>query len=72
MSRAVDYRNRAEECIQLARTARTPQQHTMLMHIAETWVRLADDWAKLQSEEELTERLARDKPKGAQMLPLRS
>ena len=38
-----DYRKRAEECIAIAQTARTPAQRTMLLHIAETWLRLADD-----------------------------
>jgi hypothetical protein len=37
-----DYRKRAEECVELAQTARTPQQRTMLLHIAETWLRLAE------------------------------
>lgn len=37
------YRKRAEECVQLAQSARAPQQRTMLLHIAETWLRLADD-----------------------------
>ena len=36
-----DYRKRAEECIEIAQTARTPAQRTMLLHIAETWMNLA-------------------------------
>jgi hypothetical protein len=43
MLRSKDYRKRAEECVQLAQTVRSPQQRTMLLHIAETWLRLADD-----------------------------
>ena len=43
MPQASDYRKRAEECVQLAQTVRTPQQRTMLLHIAETWLRLASD-----------------------------
>lgn len=43
MAHSNDYRKRAEECVQLAQTARTPQQRTMLLHIAETWLRLAED-----------------------------
>jgi len=43
MAQASDYRKRAEECIELAQTARTPAQRTMLLHIAETWLRLAGD-----------------------------
>jgi len=38
-----DYRKRAEECVEIAQTARTPAQRTMLMHIAETWMNLAKD-----------------------------
>ena len=38
-----DYRKRAEECIEIAQTARTPAQRTMLLHIAETWMNLARD-----------------------------
>ena len=33
-----DYRKRAEECLEIAQTARTPAQRTMLLHIAETWM----------------------------------
>jgi hypothetical protein len=39
----IDYRKRAEECIEIAQTARTPSQRTMLLHIAETWMNLARD-----------------------------
>ena len=45
MHQAHDYRKRAEECVTLAQTVRTPEQRTMLLHIAETWLRLADDAA---------------------------
>jgi hypothetical protein len=38
-----DYRKRAEECVEIAQTARTSAQRTMLMHIAETWMNLAKD-----------------------------
>ena len=41
MNRAADYRKWAEECVRLAQTARTPAQRTMLLHIADTWNRLA-------------------------------
>ena len=40
---ATDYRKRAQECVEIAQTARTPSQRTMLLHIAETWLRLAND-----------------------------
>jgi hypothetical protein len=43
MTAGSDYRKRAEECTALAQTARTSAQRTMLLHIAETWLRLACD-----------------------------
>jgi len=43
MPRSTDYRKRADECTELAQTARTPAQRTMLLHIADTWLRLARD-----------------------------
>ena len=43
MNMATDYRKRAEECVEIAQTARTPAQRTMLLHIAETWLNLARD-----------------------------
>ena len=52
MNRAADYRKWAEECTGLARTARTPAQRTMLLHIADTWNRLAveaDETAELDA-----------------------
>ena len=42
MPQANEYRKRAEECVQLAQLVRTSEQRTMLLHIAETWLRLAD------------------------------
>ena len=42
MPKATDYRKRAEECVQLAQTVRSSHQRTMLLHIAETWLRLAE------------------------------
>ena len=38
-----DYRKRAEECVEIAQTALTSAQRTMLLHIAETWLNLAKD-----------------------------
>jgi hypothetical protein len=43
MNMATNYRKRAEECVEIAQTARTPAQRTMLLHIAETWLNLARD-----------------------------
>jgi hypothetical protein len=43
MAQASDYRKRADECTELAQTVRTPSQRTMLLHIADTWLRLARD-----------------------------
>jgi hypothetical protein len=43
MATEIEYRSRAKECIELAILARSPEQRIMLQHIAETWVRLADE-----------------------------
>jgi hypothetical protein len=43
MTRSSEYRKHAEECTKLALTARTQAQRTMLLHIADTWLRLAKD-----------------------------
>jgi hypothetical protein len=43
MTQASDYQKRANECAELAQAARTPSQRTMLLHIADTWLRLARD-----------------------------
>jgi hypothetical protein len=59
MSRATDYRKWAEECRGLARTARTSAQRTMLLHIADTWLRLAnnaDEDAQSDGASEMSDR----------------
>jgi len=45
MAQASDYRKHADECTELAQTARTPSQRTMLLHIADTWL-LASGYAE--------------------------
>ena len=51
MPQTTDYRKRAEECVQLAQIVRTPEQRTMLLHIAETWLRLADEASRRFAEQ---------------------
>jgi hypothetical protein len=51
MPRENDFRKRAEECVQLAQLVRTREQRTMLLHIAETWLRLADDDKRTAADE---------------------
>jgi hypothetical protein len=46
MATEVEYRTRAKECIELAQLTRSSQERIMLQHIAETWVRLADEAAR--------------------------
>jgi hypothetical protein len=58
MAQAADYRKRAEECAVMARTARTQTQRTMLMHIADTWERLAKE-----AEESVVPRIVLQKPR---------
>jgi hypothetical protein len=43
MPQPAEYRKRAEECMQIAQTVQVTSQRTMLKHIAETWLRLAQD-----------------------------
>ena len=43
MPQPSEYRKRAQECVELAQTVRTSAQRVMLLHIAETWLRLAND-----------------------------
>lgn len=43
MATEFEYRTRAKECIELAQLVRSSEQRIMLQHIAETWVRLADE-----------------------------
>lgn len=43
MATEQEYRDRAKECIELAMAVRTSEQRVMLQHIAQTWLRLADD-----------------------------
>lgn len=50
MTMATDYRKRAQECIEIAQSARTPAQRTMLLHIAETWMNLAKDAESLAQQ----------------------
>jgi hypothetical protein len=50
-----DYRKRADECVEIAQTARTPAQRTMLLHIAETWMNLARDAERSSSPGKVTD-----------------
>ena len=43
MLQALEYRKRADECREIAQRAHTAAQRTMLLHIADTWLRLAED-----------------------------
>ena len=43
-----DYRKRAQECVAIAQTARTPAQRTMLLHIAETWMNSAREAERIR------------------------
>jgi hypothetical protein len=43
MHSSEDYRRYAAECLQLAATVMDPQARTMLAHMAQVWLRLADE-----------------------------
>ncbi len=54
MSKSEKYQRFAEECVQIARTAKDDQVKAVLMHMARVWLRLAADRAKKSEEEETT------------------
>jgi hypothetical protein len=54
MGRALEYRCYAQKCMELARTIRVPQARAALHHMAQVWVRLA------QEEEKASERSQTD------------
>jgi hypothetical protein len=41
MKTVAEYRRHAEECRELARRARSPEEREMILHIAQTWDKLA-------------------------------
>jgi hypothetical protein len=41
MGRAKDYRRYAAECLRIAQTISSPTEKNVLLHMAETWRRLA-------------------------------
>jgi hypothetical protein len=43
MSNPEDYRRYAAECLELANTVSDPRARASLAHIAEVWLRLADE-----------------------------
>ncbi len=53
MSRSEKYQRFAEECVQIACTAKDDQVKAELMHMAQVWLRLAADQAEKIEEEEI-------------------
>jgi hypothetical protein len=45
-----EYEKYAQECVTLARATQVPEHRVMLLHIADTWRRLADDAATKASK----------------------
>ena len=43
-SRADEYRRRAQRCLEMAGTFRDPEARVTLSHMAQVWLRLADDY----------------------------
>ncbi len=43
MSTAAECRKYAEKCVELAQTAKSEHHRTMLLEMAEKWLRFADD-----------------------------
>jgi hypothetical protein len=54
MRRAYEYRSYAQECMELASTLRVPRARAALHHMAQVWLRLA------QEEEKAIERSQRE------------
>jgi hypothetical protein len=45
MGKAVEYRRYATECLELASVFKSPEARAVLLHMAQSWLRLADKWA---------------------------
>jgi len=43
-NRADEYRRRAQQCLEMAGAFKDREAWTILAHMAEVWLRLADDW----------------------------
>ena len=43
-SRADEYRRRAQQCLEMATAFRSPQARKSLSHMAQVWLRLADNY----------------------------
>jgi hypothetical protein len=43
MERTKQYRRFAQECLEMARTAQSPQTRAILMQMAQVWFRLAEE-----------------------------
>jgi hypothetical protein len=43
LQKASEYLNYGRDCVRLAENANSERQRTMLLHIAETWMRLAEE-----------------------------
>ena len=43
MTKAEKYQRFAEECMELARTAKDTEARAVLLHMAQVWVRLAEN-----------------------------
>src|SRR5262249_51518555 len=52
-SRSDEYRGRAQQCLEMAGTSRDREARASLTHMAQVWLRLADDY------EDVNERLRR-------------
>jgi flagellar biogenesis protein FliO len=49
MSERAEFHRRAEECVQRAQQAVSPDQKIMLIEMAQTWLRLADQAARIET-----------------------
>ena len=51
MQTPAEYRAQAEQCVRLAEHAKTSKHRLILLHMAQTWVRIADEAEALNRAE---------------------
>jgi hypothetical protein len=49
MGTTLDHRRRAEECVAMARSAEAEKDRALWLILAQSWVRLADDVAQIET-----------------------
>jgi len=63
MSRADEYRRRAQQCLEMARTFGDRDARVTLAHMAQAWLRLADTTAPEQKKRPIVQQQQQVQPK---------